>query len=38
MPVRNPVAGRYLIVWVTKAAEDSDGKFRAQIDEISLTS
>lgn len=38
VPVRNPVAGRYLIVWVTKAAEDSDGKFRAQIDEISLTS
>lgn len=38
VPVRNPVAGRYLIVWVTKTAQESDGKYRARINEITLLS
>lgn len=38
VPVRNPVAGRYLIVWVTKTAQESDGKYRARIIEITLFS
>ena len=29
---------RYLIVWVTKAARDSDGKYRAHIGEVTLSS
>lgn len=37
VPVRNPTAGKYVIVWVTKAAEATDGRYRAQIDEIVLT-
>ncbi|GAB95425.1 hypothetical protein BJY21_002224 [Kineosphaera limosa] len=36
VPVRNPTAGSRLIVWVTKAAAESDGRFRAQINEIVL--
>lgn len=38
VPIRNPVAGRYLIVWVTKAARQSDGRYRAEINEIALSS
>lgn len=35
----SPVStSRYLIVWVTKAARDSDGKYRAHIGEVSLSS
>ena len=38
VPVRKPVASRYLIVWVTKTAQESDGKYRARINEITLLS
>lgn len=37
VPVRNPVTGKYVVAWVTSAAEDTDGRYRAQIDEIVLT-
>lgn len=38
VPVRKPVASRYLIVWVTKTAQESDDKYRARINEITLFS
>ncbi|MDO5711592.1 MAG: protein kinase family protein [Micrococcales bacterium] len=36
--LKTPSTSRYLIVWVTKAARGTDGKYRAQIGDISLSS
>lgn len=36
--LRTPSSSRYLIVWFTKASLDEDGKYRAQISEVALSS